>query len=80
MIDPVNLPACMQRVPMRSFVGMQDRGTANDTLGNLYAFAFVLPHERPGAALALAQRDNDTALAGLVWSGLGAAQFGASAT
>lgn len=56
----------MQRIPVRSFIGVHDRGAANNALGNLYAFAFVTGNERPGATLALAQRDNNATLAGLI--------------
>ena len=66
MINALGQEANVQFVPMDSFVGMNDCTgcSAFDHAAN--AFAFVVVNEGQGAALALADYDDDAALASLM--------------
>ena len=67
MIDTADDPSLMQAIPVPGFVREHDRLARDDLCGDIDALGFVHGHERARAALALADGDDDAALARLVF-------------
>jgi len=66
VVDALGHPTIVQRVPMARLVGVHDRVTVNEHLGDIDAIGFRAGDECQCATLALAKGDDDAALAGLI--------------
>ena len=67
MVDSLRGVFRVQCIPMRGFIGVNDRIRRDDALNEGKAVRFGLDDGRNGASAALASDDHDAALAGLVF-------------
>ena len=68
MVDPLREVQRVQRIPMPSFVGMDDGAGLDPLCNQLHWLRFALEHEGQCPPAALAHDHNDPTLAGLILS------------